>query len=158
MKIHAILAASALMLGACGAPASEAGNFVNVEADDPAMQAAHAEAQRTFSAYLRAAAAPAPGTQNYMVKVKIADRFGVEHFWVKDVGRDGAGFAGVIDNAPVTVKSVKLGQRYAFGADDISDWMYMKDGKIHGGYTIRALAPKLPPEKQAAIKAMMAPL
>lgn len=106
--LFALLAAVAL--AACGV--SGVNNVADVEKDDPATQAAHADAQRTFPSYLESAAAPAPDADKYLVKARIEDANGVEHFWLKDVARKGAGFEGVIDNAPDHVKSVKLSQRH----------------------------------------------
>lgn len=159
MKRLTILLA-ALSLAACGGSGihNERENTVKVAAEDPAMKAAYDQAKRTFSTYLARAAAPAPGTDKYMVKVRIQDKYGVEHMWVKDVRRSSGGFVGVIDNEPITIHSVKLGDSYPFTPENVSDWMYMKDGKIHGGYTIRALLPKLPPAKAKAVGEMLAPL
>ncbi len=44
----------------------------------------------------------------------------------------------------------KVGQRIAFEAEDVFDWMVNYDGYVHGGFTLRAVKKHLSAEDQAS--------
>jgi uncharacterized protein YegJ (DUF2314 family) len=44
-----------------------------------------------------------------------------------------------VNNDPDTVKNVKIGQKVSIEPSKISDWMFVENGKLVGGYTIRVL-------------------
>jgi len=50
---------------------------------------------------------------------------------------------------PAKVKSVKIGQTVTVERAKISDWMYIENRKLVGGYTLRALRETLPPDERA---------
>ena len=112
---------------------------VMVRKEDPDMNAARGKARATLDSFLAANASPAPGSRAYSIKVKVSDGEAVEHFWVKKFRRDGDGFAGAIDNAPEIVHTVRLGQEIRFARSEISDWMYIDNGKMKGNFTACAL-------------------
>ena len=122
------------------------------------MNAAITEAHVTLDSFLEKARNPPAGTSNYALKVKIEDQNGIEHFWATPFSATSGGFTGIISNTPQVVRSVKEGQSYAFTREEVSDWMYMKDGKIHGGYTIRAMLPLLSKDEAAQYQALLADL
>jgi uncharacterized protein YegJ (DUF2314 family) len=43
---------------------------------------------------------------------------------------------GTVDNDPEIVTNVKVRDRVEIPEKDISDWMYMRDGKMYGNRTI----------------------
>ena len=63
----------------------------------------------------------------------------VEHIWLSNPSFDGTRFSGRVDNEPVDVKNVKMGQTVTAAKDEVSDWFYVENGKLIGGYTIRVL-------------------
>ena len=63
---------------------------------------------------------------------------------------------GTINNRPEIVRTVKFGQRIPLPEDDLTDWMYLQDGKIHGSETMRLLLKTLPPEEAKKLRAMLA--
>lgn len=144
------------LTAACGQSGGVHDRAVAVATDDAAMNEAMDKARQTLPDFLAKADNPPAGTSNYALKVKIEDENGVEHFWVTPFLKTENGFTGVINNEPATVRSVRLGQSYAFSPDEVSDWMYMKDGKIHGGYTIRAMLPTLTKKEASQMRAMLA--
>ena len=46
-------------------------------------------------------------------------------------------------------RRVHLGQRVSVAPQDVTDWMFLKDGKLIGGYTTRVLYARLSPEDKA---------
>jgi uncharacterized protein YegJ (DUF2314 family) len=65
---------------------------------------------------------------------------------------DGKAFHGRLNNRPVDVRAIKLGDAVTVAPDEISDWMYVDNGKLVGGYTIRVLVDKLPPNERKQVE------
>ena len=95
-------------------------------------------------------------SQNYAVKAPIEHNGNVEHFWLVDVSYANGRFTGRINNDPGIVSNVKLGQRYSLGKDEISDWMFIRDRKLHGNYTMRPLLVTMPKHQADQFRAMFA--
>ena len=51
---------------------------------------------------------------------------------------------------------MKFGQTITVTKGEISDWLYMREGKMYGNYTLRPLLATMPPEEAARFKAMLA--
>jgi uncharacterized protein YegJ (DUF2314 family) len=47
------------------------------------------------------------------------------------------------------VKNVHLRQRVTVAPRDVSDWMFVRNGKLMGGYTTRVLNARLSPDQRA---------
>jgi uncharacterized protein YegJ (DUF2314 family) len=115
-----------------------------VPVEDAGMSAAIREARASLPEFWKALAHPAPGESDFTLKVEIAGRNGTEHFWLTGITRKGGVIAGIIDNEPVQVHTVRMGQRYEFKEDRISDWMFYRYGKMVGNRTARVLVKRLP--------------
>jgi len=115
---------------------------------DPNMAAAMRKAQSTLADFLKAAAAPRPGTQGFSLKVAVREGERVEYFWITPFTNNGSQFSGQINNTPRVVHSVKLDQTITFAQSDIVDWMYIENGRMKGNYTACALL-KSAPKNQA---------
>jgi len=85
----------------------------------------------------------------FEIKKGFIDGDKVEHLWIKRVTYDGKNFHGEIDNAPNEVSNVHLGEHVTVAPRDVTDWMFLKDGKLIGGYTTRVLYARLSPEDKA---------
>jgi uncharacterized protein YegJ (DUF2314 family) len=48
-------------------------------------------------------------------------------------------FSDFIGNEPLSVKNVKIDQQVGIPFEKVSDWMIIEDGRLIGGYTIRAI-------------------
>lgn len=144
----------ALVLMSYARPVAANDAVYDVDSADPAMNAAIARARSEVDSFIKIL--NSGGADSYSVKVPIADHGETEHFWLSDITYADGVFTGTIDNDPETVHNVKLGQKYSVKKIDISDWLYMKNGKMYGNYTVRVLLPKLPPEEAAKIRAMLA--
>ena len=65
-------------------------------------------------------------------------------------------FDGTINNEPGLVNNVTLGQQWTIGKTEISDWMFMRDGKMHGNYTMRPLLKTMPEAEAEMLRSMFA--
>jgi uncharacterized protein YegJ (DUF2314 family) len=120
------------------------------------MNAAISEARESLSKFWEVFGAPAQGESDFALKVRIEDLNGVEHFWVTDLRREAGKVYGLIGNEPNTVTSVKLGDEIEVPSADITDWLYMRDGRMVGNFTVRPLFKEMPAAEVERIKSMMA--
>jgi uncharacterized protein YegJ (DUF2314 family) len=122
--------------------------------DEEEMEAAIARARSEVDSFITEMS-KGTGT-DFSVKVAIEDKDETEHFWLKDIVYRKGKFEGVIDNDPGMVSNVKRGQKWSVKKSEISDWLFMRDGKMHGNYTLRPLLKTMPEEKAAKLKSMLA--
>jgi uncharacterized protein YegJ (DUF2314 family) len=151
-RLCPLILALAVTLGGCG---NETNNFVQVAEDDAEMNAATAKARETVDQFIAALANPPSDAEGFAVKAGITDGETVEHMWLTDpVYRDGA-FTGTINNEPQRVTNVTFGQSYSVAREEISDWNYMRNGKLVGGYTVRVFVSRMPDDQREAMEAML---
>ena len=117
--------------------------------DDPKMTAAIEEARRTAPTFTAALRTPKSRQSGFSVKMPFTDGANTEHMWVTPVTFDGKKFNGVVNNAPERLTNVKIGDQASANQSEISDWMFVDDGKLVGGYTLRVLRDSLPDDERA---------
>jgi uncharacterized protein YegJ (DUF2314 family) len=122
--------------------------YFQVTKDHAAMHQAVTEARKTVKKFIVALKHPAPGQQDFEVKKPFAEGDQVEHIWLSDVRLVGNHFEGQIDNQPRKVQGFKLGQLVSVKPKEISDWLYIDNGKLVGGYTVRAHYNELSPQQK----------
>ena len=120
------------------------------------MNAAIAKARSLLPDFWQAYDKHPHGESDFALKVKITDKDDVEHFWVINLERKDGKVYGTINNDPDLVHNVKPGDRITIDDADISDWLYMRDGKMVGNYTLRALFKKMPADDVKKYKQMLA--
>jgi len=131
---------------------------ISVAEGDTGMASARDGALSTFDQFWSRVSADKSGLDAISIKVAVPHANGSEHLWMTGCqSGDAQKFNCVVSNEPIDV-ALKLGARYQFSRGEISDWMYRQDGKIHGGYSIRELLPKMPADQAAQMTAMLAPL
>jgi uncharacterized protein YegJ (DUF2314 family) len=136
------------------APAAPKERVISVLSEDKDMNAAIEKARGSLAAFWKSYDAPGPGETDHALKVAVAGNGTTEHFWLTRIKRDGGKLSGVISNQPQSVKSVRVGQRYEFTSDMISDWTFKRNGKLVGNETMRVLLPRMP-EEQASVYRQM---
>lgn len=118
--------------------------------DDPKLQAALTKARSTVETIISALKAPKPTQASFQVKKAFEDAGMTEHIWLSDVTIDGDQFSGTIGNDPQHVKNVKFGQKATVAKSEISDWMFIDDGKLVGGYSILAMRESMTPAERSS--------
>ena len=121
-----------------------------VDDDDPRMTAAINEARSTVGQFIAAVNNPTPSQSALSVKLPVSDGDQIEHMWLSEVGHANGKFTGHIANEPHQITTVKLGDRTEVAQDQISDWMYVDNGKLVGGYTLRVLRDAMSDEERRA--------
>lgn len=110
------------------------------DSEEERINAATEKARLTFDYFKSSLASPLSHQQYFSLKAKIEDGDMVEHIWLTDVTFDETdNFFGKIGNEPLSVKNVKIDQQVGIPFEKVSDWMIIEDGRLIGGYTIRAI-------------------
>lgn len=157
MLLH-VLRATLLVLTAAIAiagPAFARDRVIQVPNNDAEMVEAIARARATLPDFWAKFQAKPADIEAFSVKVRIPyGKDHAEHCWLSDIETDGKQHSGVIGNEPNNATNVKKGERYNFTDAEISDWLYLRHGKIIGNETMRPLLKRMPPDKAAHYRAM----
>lgn len=116
--------------------------------DEKLMDRAIQKAKDTKQEFIDTLQSKRPGTGDFAIKKPFPAGAGHEHIWLNEVSWDGKAFTATINDEPVDTKAVKLGDRVQVTPEEISDWMYVENGVLKGGYTIRVLHYQASPEEQ----------
>lgn len=123
-----------------------------VASEDKAMNAAIQKARATFGTFIVAFSKRKANQNSFAIKQKFTDANGSEHMWIGSLKFDGKSFRGRLNNEPYEVKTAKLGDNISVDSKELSDWMYIENGKLVGGYTIRVLTNKMSPSERKSIE------
>ena len=120
----------------------------DISDDDAQIERAERRARRTVGTFITALRSPGPGQGSFQVKKTFVREGVVEHIWLADVTIKGRRFVGKVDNKPEKIAGVNLGDQESVNPDEIDDWLYVDNGRMVGGYTVRALFAELSPQEQ----------
>lgn len=70
------------------------------------------------------------------------------NIWTTPVRIEAGKYYGTLDNEPYQIKKYVVGDEINIPVDQISDWMYVDDGKLVGGYTLRVVRDSLTEEQR----------
>ncbi len=76
---------------------------------------------------------------------------GAEHMWITIKDRSSEGYVGTVNNDAETTKLARLGQEVTVKPSEASDWYFVKNGVMHGGYTTRCSMKKMKPTERAEL-------
>lgn len=142
-----VVALAAILLFAATHAAIATENVAPIKSEDAEMLAAIQQARDSFKIFLDAFLTPKPKQSAFLVKIAFVKGSDVEHIWLADLELGGAKPTGVIANPPVR-KDLKFRQRVEIDFTYLSDWMYVEDGKLVGGFTTRLLRNRMSPEEK----------
>ena len=131
-------------------------SIVSVRSEDEEMEHAIACARASLPAAIEQFLAGQ--LHAFTVKVRVSDGQNAEHFWLSNTQFGNGMFFGTIDAQPQMVSGITEGQAYQAPIEDVTDWMHLRDGLMHGNYTLRVLLPKMPQDEARKYAAHLAPL
>lgn len=83
---------------------------------------------------------PKEGQHYFSIKARVEDGNKVEHIWLTEPNFDEDGtIYGIISNKPIDVTTVSINEKIGIKKEYVSDWMIIENGRLIGGYTIRAI-------------------
>lgn len=153
MKLYVAIALGSL-LAFNGCQASKPVTGAITEYDEQEMDAAIARARNEVDGFI-AELASRTGS-DHAVKARIEDGGEIEHFWLIDISFQNGEFTGTINNIPELVHNVRIGQKWTVKKAEISDWMFFRDGKMYGNYTLRPLLQAMPSSQAAKLRSILA--
>ncbi|WP_029278595.1 YegJ family protein [Pedobacter borealis] len=126
-------------------------DMVYVPSEDERMKWAIEKANLTLWYFEESLKNKQPYQNYFSIKVLITDGDEGEHIWLTDPHFDDEGnLFGTVGNEPVNIRSVKFNQKIGIKHDLISDWMTIENGRLIGGYTIRAIRDGVAEKEKAA--------
>jgi len=132
--------------------------FIAIKNDDPAMLRAHAQASATIDHFRDHLTRTVNGFRCAKLKFRDpdeSDRLGEDRFlylWLTSVHYHVVEqvFSGTFFEVPEELRKWhEVGERLAFEAEDIFDWMVLEDGHLHGGFTMRVAREALEPSERS---------
>ena len=112
--------------------------MVDISDDDPRMKAAVAEARRKWPQFVKAFEGRKEG-EIFAVKTPFTEGKDTEFMWTQVTAIEGGAIHGILDSDPVHITRLKAGDRVQVKLEDLNDWNYIRDGRMHGGFTIKVL-------------------
>jgi len=157
--VAAVVAAALAALGSPtgGVSAEDRSPVIDLSSGNAEMNAAIAKGRATLPTFWASYEAPKPSETGHSLKVRFPNPSNNgEHIWMADVKKTADGrYSGRFANTPRDLPGKKAGEVALFNEVDISDWMFMRNGKIVGGETIRPLLKSLPKADADALRARL---
>jgi len=126
---------------------------IEIERSDKEIERIADNARRALPIFLRNLARPPTGASNFYVKYPLSAGDGGiepkvrEQVWLGSIRFKDGLYYGRLANAARHTDGKK--KDITFDPDAITDWMYIQDGKIIGGRSIKYLLEKIPEEKRS---------
>jgi uncharacterized protein YegJ (DUF2314 family) len=115
--------------------------IVQLDKDDPALVEAIARARATMPDFIRALEAPPPSHRDFSIKALFPEL--QEHMWVSDPRYVAGEFTGTLGNIPAGSTTLKLGDEVCVPEAWVTDWKYIDNDVLAGGYTLRVIRDRM---------------
>lgn len=122
-----------------------------VGSDDDEMNQAILKAKQTYPEFLTALHSEDSLNHAHAVKMRFdfgSEKTNAEHMWLGDLFFRDSVLFGILNSDPVEILSVKNGDTLEIKKEKLSDWMYIRDNRLMGGYTIKVLYNKMTSEEK----------
>jgi len=117
---------------------TSAGNAVIVTTEDLEMKAAVEQARASIDTFYAALRDPQPGHTSFFIKARFENAGTTVHVWLADIDLRQHPATGVVSN-DTGIASLACMDRVPFYPEQVSDWMYKRDGQLVGGFTTQVL-------------------
>jgi uncharacterized protein YegJ (DUF2314 family) len=123
-------------------------NTYAVESEDLSMNAAINKAKKTINQFDQALKSNNPGYADFAVKkrYKTPDGGG-EHMWIAGISIVSGNYKGFVNNDAEKTNEVAYGDTVFVRRAEITDWMYLENNILRGGYTIREVRSRMNKEE-----------
>jgi uncharacterized protein YegJ (DUF2314 family) len=150
-----VLIAAAVSLAAVACDDAGDSGVVQVSETDEEMNDAIERARRDVDRFIATLASAPPGLDEPLLKAPLETSHGIEHVWLGSVTYSDGRFDGVLISEPVGSTSVRAGDTMTVPRDALTDWTFVEDGRLVGGYTVRVLFDRSTEEEKAAMREAM---
>ena len=134
-----------LFLSACSSPttkrftASDSTTIYGVEQEDKEMNLTILTAKTSLNKFDSALNSKDSTYDFFALKVRFQFENNGEHIWLREVVKKNGEYYGIVNNEPEYIANLKFDDTVKIVKNDISDWMYLENGKLRGGFTTRLL-------------------
>lgn len=141
-----IILAAAFSLFGC--TASNPDSIIPVKSSDPEMNAAMAKARAGLPKFIAVLQKPPSSVSDLSLKARFQEGKAVEHMWLHDLTYVHKAFHGQLVSTPDTLRQVKYGDWLDIQPSEVSDWSYVENGKLVGGFTEKLLRKRMTPAER----------
>lgn len=100
---------------------------------DPALVAARNLARKRWPEFEKAFGAREG--EDFVLKAPVTRGDVTEHIWITVLHMDGGVIRGRLANEPYDLAGLRMGSSVEVRIDEIDDWEFLRDGKLHGYFT-----------------------
>jgi uncharacterized protein YegJ (DUF2314 family) len=123
-----------------------------VTTEDSSMNAAISKAKITIDEFDMALKSNNPLFKNFSLKKRyITPDGGGEHMWIAGIKLINGNYHGYVNNDAERTTEVKYGDTVIVRKDEITDWMYLDNNVLRGGYTIREIRNQMTKEERISM-------
>jgi len=119
-----------------------------VTSDNESMNVAISMAKGSIDQFDKAFESRDSAFSDFAVKKKYYTEEGGEHMWIGVTKIVDGNYEGTVNNDAEATREVKYGDSVMVRKDEITDWMYLENNVLRGGYTIREIRRHLSKEEQ----------
>jgi uncharacterized protein YegJ (DUF2314 family) len=131
-----------------GTPQTAESPTLHISREDEALNQIGREARESFPDFILKMRNPEPDEGGFRVKYPFetegGSAFSHEHVWLENIFFEDGLYYGTLANRPYYLGSLQAGDVVVFEGGAISDWMYVKAGRIAGGRSIKYLIEQIP--------------
>lgn len=141
-KIISVITVSILIFGCKNTEPIERLNepaIYTVTEVDAEMNEAIKEAKKNLPKFYKDLESENPKYNSFGIKMTFPHENGDEHIWINSLFKKNNDYFGIVDNLPEFTRDVKRGDTVQIITNRVSDWMYLENSELKGGYTIRLL-------------------
>jgi len=126
---------------------------IEIEQNDKEIERIADNARRTLPIFFRNLTRPENGANNFYVKYPLSPDDGDvepkvrEQVWLGNIRLKNNAYYGTLANT--TSSTNGKNKELTIDTDKITDWMYIQDGKIIGGQSIKYLLEKIPEDRRS---------
>jgi uncharacterized protein YegJ (DUF2314 family) len=126
---------------------------VYMEQDDGEILWIAEDARRTLLIFIRQLGRGDPRESGFSIKHPFRADGGsgiaMEQLWFDGIHFKDGKYFGVLASDPLHVSGMRKGDTVALDMEAITDWMYVRDGKIAGGRSIKYLLEQIPESQRS---------
>ena len=127
-------------------------SVVTVDRGDTEILRIAREARAGLSVFFRHLTGPGEGEGGFSVKYPFTtdsdSGVDLEQMWLTGIRFRNNRYYGKLADTPIHVSGMKKGDTVTFIPDNITDWMYVKNGEIIGGRSIKYLLEQIPENRR----------
>jgi len=118
-------------------------DIYNFSGNDKEMNEAIKTARQTIKEFNQAILSGNKNYRAFTLKVRFPTPKGFEHIWLSGISFKENKYSGIVDDVPEAIPNMKMGDTVKIRSEDITDWIYLDQKKLRGGYTIRVIRKRM---------------